>query len=460
MPLNIIMLCGGATVYVGTIIDHINGIVEGSTHRINPVDAAFCSASGLNLDAYDALVIHYSILLSDPTNIPSTLFEKICNFRGLKVAIIHDEHRRIDIQNAAIERLGIGILFTVTNSDVTRRIYRTAYFEKVRIVHSLTGYVSEALLNHKVPEYWERPVDVSYRARRCYAWLGNFAEKKFTIGKKFLADTKDSGLICDIESDESARLYGSAWIDLLSMSKATLGTESGASFVDFTGEIERNAEAFEREHPSLTCASIREMFLQGRDGDIVIHVISPRIFEAIALRTLLVLYPGEYSGVLHPWRHYVPLSEDHSNIDQVVDIIKCADRAQPIIKRAYDEIALNPRWQLKSFVAEFDTILGEEFAKRSARAPYHRSALPATAQELQTQWQLAMRIATTDAQVVSYRKAYEAVEDRLEKCAFEYRNYMLAHRFRLPPFFTMVITTLVRRLRGALRSGFRICSRR
>jgi hypothetical protein len=68
--------------------------------------------------------------------------------------------------------------------------------------------------------------------------------------------------------------------------------------------------------------------------------ISPRCFEAAAMKTLMVLYPGEYSGRLMPFRHYIPLQKDHSNMQEVVEILHNPARAQSIIEAAYRECAL------------------------------------------------------------------------------------------------------------------------
>ena len=146
-------------------------------------------------------------------------------------------------------------------------------------------------------------------------------------------------------------------------SKAVLGTESGSSFVDFTGEVQGRVEAFERDHPEAPFDVVRDQFLEGRDGEIVIHVISPRCFEAAALRTLMVLYPGTYSGALEAGRHYVPLARDHSNMAEVVAIIRDPDRAGPIINRAYREVACAPQWTFRSFIAGFDDVVDQEHTR-------------------------------------------------------------------------------------------------
>jgi hypothetical protein len=96
------------------------------------------------------------------------------------------------------------------------------------------------------------------------------------------------------------------------------------------------------------------MHLAEAEGRIRLNQISPRCFEAAALGTLMVLYPGLYSGVLEPWRHYVPLEKDHSNMDQVVRTIRDRDTWERITKQARQEVALNPRYGFRAMVEQVD----------------------------------------------------------------------------------------------------------
>ena len=138
-----------------------------------------------------------------------------------------------------------------------------------------------------------------------------------------------------------------------------------AGFVDYTGEVYQAIDEFERANPTATFEEINDRFLEGRDGQIVIHVISPRCFEAAALRTLMILYPGEYSGVLEPGRHYVELRHDHSNMDEVMAVVLDPDRAAKIIERAYTEVAVSGRWSFKTFIQDhFDKVIDETVRPR------------------------------------------------------------------------------------------------
>ena len=192
--------------------------------------------------------------------------------------------------------------------------------------------------------------------------------EKWTIGERFQEQAGRFGLSCDISSDESTRLYGDHWIAFLAGTKAVLGTESGASVCDFTGTIRARVDAVTDREPGISFEAVRDRLLRDSDGQVVIHVISPRIFEAAALKTLMINYPGEYSGRLIPWRHYVPLEKDHSNIEDVVRVVQDPDRAQQIIDAAYQEVACNPDNSFRAMVRHFDRVVGEELGLTEAAA--------------------------------------------------------------------------------------------
>lgn len=425
--LEILLLCSGASVHIGTVLDHIDAFFSRSRHNVTPADATYCAESGMDTATFDVIVFHYSVVISDPNHIRPELAARIKAFDGLKVAFIQDEYRWIDRQNAALEDLGVTVLYTVTNPEVTRHIYRTPYFDRVRIEHTLTGFVPEHLLSVATPAYSDRPIDVSYRARRAPAWYGAFAEEKFTIGERFAAEARAHDLCCDIEWAESRRIYGEDWVRFVSSSKATLGTESGVSFIDFTGDVQARAEAYEAAHPDAPPAQIREMFLGDSDGHITIQVISPRVFEAAALRTLLVLYPGNYSGVLTPWRHYVPLAKDHSNMAEVVSVIASPEKAMPIVERAYREVACNPSWWLGSLVTSFDSVVEEEVRKTSRSRSASALRRGRIAADLSRQWRTQTSWNELTSLLTGYRTAHDEVAGLYGVLASEYQKLAAAH---------------------------------
>lgn len=366
MKRKILLLCSELARKTGTVADHIRAFEDFSAETIYAFDSGFASRQDIDLNHFDVIVLHYSIVISHATYLSKQFSERLAEYGGLKVLFIQDEFRWVDRTMKTIEKLGISVVFTVVNDVVVRQIYREPYFDHVRFEYTLTGFVPEHLIDVGVPPYQDREKDVVYRARKLPGWCGSFALQKWQIGERFLADAPAYGLKCDIAMSEASRIYGDRWTRFIAHSKATLGTESGTSFVDFTGDVYKKVEAYEAANPSATFDEIRDKFLEGRDGEIVIHVISPRCFEAACLRTLMVMYPGDFSGVLQAGRHYVELERDHSNMAEVVEVLRNPDRAGEIIENAYEEIAKAPTWTFRSFIAHFDRVVDEELSKRQS----------------------------------------------------------------------------------------------
>lgn len=368
MPTNIIMLYAAQARVIGTVADHLDAFDTMSEFNVVQVDSAIAGRVDLEINRFDAVVFHYSLVLESDSYISPAMRARLRDYTGLKVLFIQDEMRWVDRTVDAILDMGISVVFSVTNPDARDKIYADERLANVRFETTLTGFVPENLIHIDVPAYEDRTIDVGYRARKLAAWYGQFAREKWLISERFEKDARTAGLNCDLSSAESDRIYGDAWIKFMTQCKATLGVESGSSFVDFTGDVYPQVEAFEAANPNASFEEISDRFLEGRDGEITIRVISPRCFEAAALRTLMIMYEGKYSGILEAGRHYVVLNRDHSNMDEVVSILRDPARAKPIIDAAYNEIACSGKWTFRTFIKHFDRVISEEAVKHPAPA--------------------------------------------------------------------------------------------
>jgi hypothetical protein len=74
------------------------------------------------------------------------------------------------------------------------------------------------------------------------------------------------------------------------------------------------------------------------------------------------MFPGQYSGVVSPHEHYIPLEKDFSNMDEVVKQLRDDDLVAAMTTRAHDELINSGRWSYQTFVTEFDAVIDEEAA--------------------------------------------------------------------------------------------------
>ncbi|HEX9364518.1 MAG TPA: hypothetical protein VGA47_12125 [Candidatus Dormibacteraeota bacterium] len=356
----ILLLCDDRRDHANTVLDHIDAFRRFSRHSVRTFNPkAMRHSFALDLDEFDVVVAHYSVVLSEPLYMSPSFMDKLRRFRGLKIEFIQDDYRWVNRATAAARDVGIKVLFTVAPEPAAGKLYDQR-LPGVRRVQTLTGYVPENLVGRPLVPRKDRRLDVGYRARDLPYWLGRLSREKSTIGRLFLERAPAYGLRCDISSHEQDRIYGAGWIEFLSSSKATLGTESGASIADFEGGAERAVHAYLRSHPRAPFEEVDEAVLQPYEGNVVVNVISPRVFEAAALGTALVMFPGAYSGVVSPGRHYIQLEKDFSNMDDVVAQLRDEDLMTTLTQRAHEDLVASGRWSFATFIKEFDGVVDEE----------------------------------------------------------------------------------------------------
>jgi hypothetical protein len=360
-PLQLLLVCDYESGSAGTIVDHIRAFTKYSTNQYHVLSTVEDLPDELSLDKFDGVILHYTLVACLDHFVSPRMRRRIKEFSGLKVAFVQDDYRWINDTVNALAYMKIDVLFALAGKDIIDTVYSPLKLPGVRRETVLTGYVPEGLTRIEVAPYKERPIDVGYRARKVPMWIGSHTLQKWQIADRFLRDAPAFGLKVDISYREEDRIYGDAWIRFLANCKSALGTESGASVCDFSGEIQRHVEAHVAAEPEVAFEELRDLYFKDVDCQVIMNVISPRCFEAAALRTLMIMYEGHYSGALLPWKHYVPLAHDHSNMAEVVAVLRDPARAQEIIDAAYRDVALNPQYSFRGMVAFVDKVLGECF---------------------------------------------------------------------------------------------------
>ena len=335
-----------------TILDHLNAIHRMPGFRVWEVSMVGDFPSTIDLSKFDAIGIHYTLHLSDERNhfFSEVSIDSVSKFQGTKCTWMHDEYRNVDATLERLRRLKVDTVFSVVPDSIVKDIYAEEKLPATSVETVLTGYVDNGLKDQNWPPYSERKIDVGYRARPTPFWLGSLAQEKTTIGKRFAEESQGSGLALDISTDEEDRLYGRRWIKFLRNTKAMLCVESGASIFDFDGSIEQQVDRFVRRNPDASFEDVDHIVGEA-DRKFVANCLSPKIFEAAACGTLIVAYPGEYSKVLTPWVHYVPLEKDFSNLSEVISYVKDSELATPIIQRAYDDLVASGDYCYDQFAA-------------------------------------------------------------------------------------------------------------
>ena len=371
-PLRVLLACNYDPANAATVCDHINAFTRYSRHDIHVLSKVGEIFDGIRLSAFDAVVIHYSLALALESYVGPRSRRALAAFSGAKAVFVQDEYRFVNATLDALETCGVDIVFTCLAPAEAERVYGRVREGKLRTHQLLTGYVPHWLIQYPPIPLSARKTMVGYRGRTYPAWHGEQGREKVRIGKLFKRDAKRFAISTDIAWSEASRLYGRDWVDFIRGCRAVLAVESGASVFDFDGGVAARSESFaalvERPHPvpglgrKASYETLRDRFFSGREDEIDIAQISPRVFEAIALRTLIIAYPGRYSDVMQPWRHYIPLDKDHGNMAEVAAALRDTERVAEIVTNAYVEIALNPAYGYSAMIDQFDDRITELMA--------------------------------------------------------------------------------------------------
>lgn len=371
--LSILCLYAGSQTYTATVFEHVDAFRKYSAHKWYFLDYTHFSLPNYAISCFDAVVVHYSVRLPFG-QLPAQSLLKLAAFQGLKVLFIQDEYDHTNLAREIMRQAGFQLVFTVVPEKSIPLVYPAAEFPGVRFVSNLTGYVPDDL--HKdieviIPASQRQRV-IAYRGRPLPMRYGRLGQEKVLIGKRVKEYCSVKGISHDIAWSEEARIYGQAWYRFVSSSKAMLGSESGSNVFDWNGDLQTRVDRYIRQYPRACEAEIYDAVIAPLELDGVMNQISPRVFEMISAHTLMVLFEGEYSGVLVPYRHYLPLKKDFGNIDDVFEQLKDGERVDEITANAYKDIVASGVYGYPSFVREFDRHLDSMFLSADVRRADYR----------------------------------------------------------------------------------------
>lgn len=198
---------------------------------------------------------------------------------------------------------------------------------------ALTGYVKSGPVPH-TSLLRNRSIDLGQRVRDMPPHLGRLAQAKARQAVTMANAAKNAGFNVDVSTRVEDSFIGTAWFEFLSLCKFTVGMKGGASLHDPYGLTHTKVQAYLARHPEATFDEIERKCFKGKDMKHEFTAISPRLFEASMAGTCQVLERDDYLGVLEPWRDYIPLDRDFSNMNEVLEAMKDMERCQEIVANA------------------------------------------------------------------------------------------------------------------------------
>ncbi|MFZ4076690.1 MAG: hypothetical protein ACOYKA_01770 [Legionellaceae bacterium] len=303
-----VLLLANTTHSSEAVLDHIHAVTTCHAfnfHVVNPL--TFKIIDKIDFSLFDAIGVHYSVKLYQEDDFSFKVQKKIASYTGLKFLFVQDEFFLIHKIQDLIYRLGFEVLFTLLEQKFWAKAYPDPRLIKLKKVQVLASYVSDDMKFIDTPAVSERPIDVSYCRGHDDAWSGPLAQEHHEREKKLLSYLKQADLTLDLTLQEVSHVCEAALLNVLMRSK-----------VVFCSGSTQNVWTLEDR--------------------LIYPSVSSRLFEAVATRTPLILFSGDYEGILKPHEHYIPLEKDFSNINDVLDRIRHLDELQAMADAAYADL--------------------------------------------------------------------------------------------------------------------------
>jgi glycosyltransferase involved in cell wall biosynthesis len=368
--LNIALLYDPASCHVATIREHIDSFrrYSDNSYTLLPATGILGNPGRLSdlidLSIFDVVVLHYSVRISLPFHFADVFATALENFHGLKVLFIQDEYDSVECTRHWMDRLQFDLVYTCIPLAEREKVYPSSRYPATEFLSTLTGYVSDSNdMDRFVRPLAERKLAFVYRGRELPTIYGRLGHEKFIIGVEARRRADAMNLPVDVACDTESRIYGDGWYRFLSSGRAMLGTESGSNVFDFDGSLALEIERIKEKHPEISFEELWEQVLKPYDGHVRMNQISPKIFEAITLRTALVLFEGEYSHIVRPDEHFIALRKDFSNFKEVVAKVMDDNAIREMTERAFNDVIASGEYSYRKFVAGLD----RDFRRRCLR---------------------------------------------------------------------------------------------
>lgn len=344
-----------------TVEEHLGALRRHASLPVWELNTDLAFPFALESLSFRAIVLHYSLFdTSGSFHLSGRWKDYVKQTSAYKLVFFQDEYLACQARFAFLNEQEIDCLYTCLDAQDFEKVYGR-YTHVPRIESNLPGYVDDDLVvagqRFQRPDA-ERTVDVGYRGRPLPAYLGRGAMEKHEIGERFKELASGRGLALDIAGDEGDRLYGDDWYRFLASCRCVLGVESGATAFDLEGEIMAEYRDIAARQESTSVEDLRT--LRRWDGLVECRTISPRHFEAAALRACQILFEGRYSGALKPMIHYIPLRKDFSNFEEVMALAQNAELRRELTENAYRDLIASGTWSYARFMGDVEHTIREE----------------------------------------------------------------------------------------------------
>ena len=334
----------------------------------------------LKLDNIDIICISWNVFgtlayhSSNMSNNATDLVNKLKKSKIPIVVFIQDEYLYQQQKAQFLKNCNVTLAFVNIQIKDAPKIYNNT----TKFANYLTGYIPN--IHFDITPIKDRKTHIFYRGRELHYIYGDIGQDKANIGKYMKRYSKKYNLKQNIGWNENQRVYNKDWYSSLLNSKTTLVSESGCKVYNFEprNTIIKNIL---KDNPNYSYEEAKKDF--NIEPMYRACEVGPKIFEAIKLGTVLIMYEGRYQDIFTPGVHYIELKKDYSNIEDVIEKIKDDEYLQNMADRAYTDIIKNGTYTYEHFIKYVDSVIKEHKFKTTYSTHQQHTFPPCFSMEIE-----------------------------------------------------------------------------
>ncbi|PPE03142.1 hypothetical protein [Holospora curviuscula] len=369
--------------YFDDWIDAFKSHSDFSTLCINVFNASKDLISDVKskIENYELIVLHHS-MNGDTLKYLNPFVKALKNRRGKLVSFVGNEVNLPTIGMAPkiknLQEIEADFIATQLLEEAGQWLYEDCNKAKViSLPHALNP---EAFFSKHA--FKDRKIDIGTRSARYGVYVGD--NDRNSIIQYFYHNAHSLNLNLDLglDSNSQKRFNRQEWSDFLSSCKATLSTEAGSFYLEKDDIIVNKIQDFLKKrsvkivlpHETFARKAYRKIvpsfvrkiivfllkdrlveidnidqecdfdelyekfFRLAAKSPVYTKAISSRHFDAIGTKTLHVMYPGRYNDILIPGEHYFELKLDHSNVEDLKELLLDLRIVKNITEAAYNHV--------------------------------------------------------------------------------------------------------------------------
>lgn len=323
---------------LGSTIKNIEEVLGGfvrseKSSKINVVTLNLVNIKEASLSEADCVIIDSTVFGWVTVRPRTTFFSAVEELAEqlkhvpAKVGLVQDEADHCANLDYMFTKLELDAVFCV-RPHLKFELFPVSATERP-FFHFLPSYFDRSS-NVKIKPLNKRKHKFSQRVSIYPPFGGLFANEKALFAEEIATELELLEIEHNIHIGEKY-LTGAKWIDELADSTFLVASEGGIGVIDQFGLILDN-------HIRSPDASFEELLrmTQTRVEVRPLPGLTPRIFEAITVGTIPLLKPGYYSGLLKPWRNYIPL--ERAYLSQLLPTLSNEDLLREIQENNYTDL--------------------------------------------------------------------------------------------------------------------------